>query len=216
MPRNGITQFSSLSPYILKLKQEIFHLIFPNNWTCPCGLDLTCATTQWWLHMMVPPKINSDDSRFIHSVTRSFEDQLGIHLDWVDWRCIDCRPLKCTTWFTHQLDLDLLRSLILFILLLLLFTWSAWPWFIDCSIPLTRPSIWILLKTAAIYQLTFYGWLGGHGHKDSDPGDFPLLLCHDQYLLRLSITPCTETCPTVDSFDPKDMTSSDLALMGSI
>ena len=47
MPRNGITQFSSLSPYILKLKQDIFHMIFPNNSQCPCGLDLICVTTKW-------------------------------------------------------------------------------------------------------------------------------------------------------------------------
>ena len=85
-----------------------------------------------------------------------------------------------------QFDLELLRSLIRFILLLLLFTRSSWSWFIDYSIPLTRHSIWILLKTAAIYPLTFYGWLGRFRHKDLDPGDFPLLPCHDQYLLRRS------------------------------
>ena len=67
-------------------------------------------------------------------------------------------------------------SLIRFILLLLLFTRNAWPWFVDLSIPLTKSSIWILLKTAVIYQSTYCGWLGGYGHKDSDPGDFPMLL----------------------------------------
>ena len=112
--------------------------------------------TQWFPH-----KINLDETCFIHSITRSLEAQLGMQVDWVGWHCIDCRPLMCTIWFNYQLDLELLRSLIVFILLLLLFSWSAWPWFIDLSIPLTRPFIWILLKTAANYQLTFCGWLGG-------------------------------------------------------
>ena len=130
MLRISITLISSLSPYILKLRQEIFHLLFPDKLTCPCGLHLTCATPQWWLQMMVPPKIILDDTCFIYSITRS-KITLEIPVDWVDWRCIECRPLKCTTWFNYQLDLELLRSLIRFILLLLSFTPSAWPWFID-------------------------------------------------------------------------------------